>query len=53
MHGPSLTIPAFAGPSRMPMGLQVVGPVGADERLIGIGAWIAAALAPLPFGSAR
>jgi len=48
MHGPSLTIPAFTGPNRMPMGLQVVGPVGGDERLIATAAWIAEALAPLP-----
>jgi Asp-tRNA(Asn)/Glu-tRNA(Gln) amidotransferase A subunit family amidase len=48
MHGPGLTIPAFTGPNRMPMGLQVVGPVGGDERLIATAAWIAEALAPLP-----
>ena len=50
MHGPCLTIPAFTGPARMPMGLQVVGPVGGDERLIGIAAWIVGAMAPLPIG---
>ncbi len=50
MHGPCLTIPAFTGPDRMPMGLQVVGPVGGDERLVGIAAWIAGAMAPLPIG---
>jgi Asp-tRNA(Asn)/Glu-tRNA(Gln) amidotransferase A subunit family amidase len=48
MHGPCVTIPAFTGPNRMPMGFQVVGPVGGDERLIGIAAWIAEAMAPLP-----
>lgn len=50
MHGPCLTIPAFTGPDRMPMGLQIVGPVGGDESLIGLAAWIAAAMAPLPIG---
>lgn len=39
--------------SRMPMGLQVVGPVGGDERLTGIAAWIAGVMAPLPIGSPR
>ena len=50
MHGPSLTIPAFTGPAGLPMGLQIVGPVGGDERLIGLAAWIAGAMAPLPIG---
>jgi Asp-tRNA(Asn)/Glu-tRNA(Gln) amidotransferase A subunit family amidase len=40
MHGPSLTIPAFAGPNGMPVGLQIVGPVGSDDRLIALAQWI-------------
>lgn len=51
MHGPCLTIPAFTGPNRMPMGFQVVGPVGGDERLIGVADWVTRAMAPLPIGS--
>ena len=51
MHGPCLTIPAFTGPDRLPMGLQIVGPVGNDERLIGVAPWIAGAMAPLPIDS--
>ena len=50
MHGPSLTIPAFTGPAGLPMGLQIVGPIGSDERLIDLAAWIAGAMAPLPMG---
>ena len=50
MHGPCVTIPAFSGPEGMPMGLQVVGAVGDDERLIGLCAWIARAMGPLPIG---
>lgn len=50
MHGPCLTIPAFTGPNRMPMGFQIVGPIRSDERLIGIAGWITEALAPLPIG---
>ncbi len=51
MHGPCVSIPAFTGPSGMPMGLQVVGPIHGDDRVIGICAWIAEALAPLPIPS--
>jgi Asp-tRNA(Asn)/Glu-tRNA(Gln) amidotransferase A subunit family amidase len=36
MHGPCVTIPAFKGPNGMPMGLQVVGPVGRDDRLLAV-----------------
>jgi Asp-tRNA(Asn)/Glu-tRNA(Gln) amidotransferase A subunit family amidase len=44
MHGPCVTIPAFKGPNDMPMGLQVVGPAGGDERLLAVSAWIDSAL---------
>jgi amidase len=30
MHVPCVTIPAYSGPNRMPVGVQVVGPVGGD-----------------------
>ncbi len=39
MHGPCITIPAFAGPSGLPVGVQLVGPVGADDRLIRLADW--------------
>ena len=48
MHGPALTLPAFTGPHAMPMGLQVVGPVGSDARLIELAGWIDRALSPTP-----
>ena len=32
MHVPCLTIPAYHGPNGMPVGVQVVGPVGSDAR---------------------
>ena len=44
MHGPCVTLPAFRGPNEMPMGLQVVGPVGGDDRLLAVAAWIEAAI---------
>jgi Asp-tRNA(Asn)/Glu-tRNA(Gln) amidotransferase A subunit family amidase len=44
MRGPCLTIPAFNGPNGMPVGLQVVGPAGDDDRTIALADWIAARL---------
>jgi len=40
LYGPCVTIPAFTGPNGMPVGLQVVGPIGADDRLIALSQWI-------------
>ena len=48
LHGPYVCIPAFTGPSGMPMGLQIVGPLNSDDRTIAISAWIAEALSMLP-----
>ena len=48
MHGPCVTLPAFTGPNSMPMGLQVVGPVGEDARLLDAARWIVGALEPMP-----
>jgi len=45
MHVPCLTLPAFTGPHGMPVGLQVVGPAGADDRTIALAQWIEARLA--------
>ena len=45
MYVPCLTIPAFVGPNGMPVGLQIVGPHGADEKVLAAGAWIEARLA--------
>jgi Asp-tRNA(Asn)/Glu-tRNA(Gln) amidotransferase A subunit family amidase len=44
MHGPCVTLPAFKGPNRMPMGLQVVGPVNGDHKLVSVAHWIDSAL---------
>ena len=46
MHGPSIALPVFTGPNAMPMGLQVVGPVGGDARLLVTAARISRALGP-------
>ena len=44
MRGPCLTVPAFTGPNRMPVGLQIVGPAGKDDRTITLAGWVAARL---------
>ncbi|MCD6073545.1 MAG: amidase, partial [Rhodospirillales bacterium] len=44
MYVPCVTIPAFVGPNNMPVGLQVVGPHGADEAVLAASAWIEAQL---------
>jgi Asp-tRNA(Asn)/Glu-tRNA(Gln) amidotransferase A subunit family amidase len=44
MHVPCVTIPAFAGPNGMPVGLQLVGPVGSDDRVIALSQAVADAL---------
>jgi Asp-tRNA(Asn)/Glu-tRNA(Gln) amidotransferase A subunit family amidase len=44
MHVPCLTIPAYHGPHGMPVGIQVVGPVGGDVRTIAAAQAIAQAL---------
>jgi len=45
MYVPCVTIPAFVGPNNMPVGLQIVGPHGADEAVLAASAWIEARLA--------
>ena len=44
MHGPCVTIPAYAGPNGLPVGVQIVGPPRADDQTLAVAAWIAARL---------
>ena len=44
LHVPCVTIPAFEGPNGMPVGLQVVGPIGHDDRMIALSQGIAHAM---------
>ncbi len=40
---PSLSVPVGFGPQGLPMGMQIVGPVGSDAQVLGVGqAWHAA-----------
>jgi Asp-tRNA(Asn)/Glu-tRNA(Gln) amidotransferase A subunit family amidase len=45
---PSLTVPAGLSASGLPVGLNIEGPVGGDQRLLGIGLSIEAVLGSLP-----
>ena len=45
LHGPCVTVPAGTGPSGLPLGLQIVGRVGDDARVLAAAHWIGAALA--------
>jgi Asp-tRNA(Asn)/Glu-tRNA(Gln) amidotransferase A subunit family amidase len=44
MHVPCVTIPAYSGPNGMPVGVQVVGPVGGDRETLAAAQAIASAL---------
>jgi len=45
LHVPCMTIPAYEGPNGMPVGLQIVGPGGDDDRLLALSQAIATAVA--------
>ncbi len=36
MYGPAVNLPAFTGPNRMPVGIQLVGREGEDARLLAV-----------------
>lgn len=40
MYVPCVSIPAFYGPNNMPVGLQIIGATGRDDRLLAHCAWI-------------
>lgn len=44
LQGPCVNIPAFRGPNDLPVGVQIVGPVGSDGRTLALAQTIAAAL---------
>jgi Asp-tRNA(Asn)/Glu-tRNA(Gln) amidotransferase A subunit family amidase len=45
MHTPALSLPLFTGAAGMPVGLQVVGPIGHDDHTIAMARWIGSRLA--------
>lgn len=44
LHTPAVNLPGLSGPQGLPVGVQVVGPVGADERLLTVASWMQARL---------
>lgn len=44
LHGPNVTVPAGVGPKGLPMGVQLVGPVGTDARVLAAARWVQAAM---------
>jgi Asp-tRNA(Asn)/Glu-tRNA(Gln) amidotransferase A subunit family amidase len=39
LHLPAITLPGLAGPRGLPVGIQLVGPHGGDERLLAVARW--------------
>jgi Asp-tRNA(Asn)/Glu-tRNA(Gln) amidotransferase A subunit family amidase len=46
LGAPAVHLPAFTGPNDMPVGVQLVGPVGGDERLLTAAIWAEQQLSP-------
>jgi amidase len=40
LHTPAVTLPSHRGPHGLPVGIQVIGPLGMDDRLLAIAAWM-------------
>jgi Asp-tRNA(Asn)/Glu-tRNA(Gln) amidotransferase A subunit family amidase len=40
LHVPCVNIPDFSGPGGLPLGLQLIGAVGSDRRLLAAASWI-------------
>jgi len=39
LGNPCVTLPGHKGPNGLPVGVQLVGPLGADDALLGVAAW--------------
>ena len=40
LHAPLITLPVAAGPQGLPVGVQLIGRFGADNRLVADAAWV-------------
>ena len=40
LHTPAVTLPSHTGAHGLPVGVQVIGPLGMDDRLLAIAAWM-------------
>jgi Asp-tRNA(Asn)/Glu-tRNA(Gln) amidotransferase A subunit family amidase len=45
LHAACVNLPVLKGPQGLPVGVQAVGAVGGDDRLLGLAAWLERALA--------
>jgi Asp-tRNA(Asn)/Glu-tRNA(Gln) amidotransferase A subunit family amidase len=45
LHVPCVTVPAGTGPNGLPLGIQIVGRIGADRQVLAWAQWVASALA--------
>jgi amidase len=45
LHVPCITLPHFTGPKGMPVGIQVIGAFGEDEKLLSLAKWTEASFA--------
>jgi amidase len=50
LHGPCLTLPVIKGPQGLPVGIQLIGRLGADAGLLATAAFVEDALAAMPGG---
>lgn len=44
LHVPAVTVPVFTGPTGLPMGAQLGGPFGADQKALVCAEWVRRAL---------
>lgn len=40
LHTPTVNLSGLTGPGGLPVGVQVIGPIGADDRLLSVAAWM-------------
>lgn len=40
LHTPVISLPGLSGPQGLPVGVQAVGPLGGDDRLLAVAAWM-------------
>lgn len=40
LHTPAVTLPGLTGPNGLPVGVQVIGALGADDYLLAVAAWM-------------
>jgi len=46
LHVPAISLPTHGGPRGLPVGIQLVAPIGADDALLGIAGWAMDNLGP-------